>query len=43
MNLKVAVISNLIYAVRYAGAEVDAEDNIAVAGIRFKLVVELNI
>ena len=25
------------------GAEVDAEDNIAVASIRFKLAVELNI
>ena len=42
------MISNLMYAASYAGAgaevgaEVDAED-IAVASIRFKLVVELNI
>ena len=25
------------------GAEVDTEDNIAVAGVRFKLAIELNI
>ena len=38
-----------MYAARYTGTgvevgvEVDAEDDIAVASIRFKLVVELNI
>ena len=43
------MISNLIYAARYTGAgtkvgaEVDAEDNITITSIRFKLAVKSNI